>query len=137
MYAIVADIERYPEFLPWCTGLTVLKREEEGGVGLLTAEMAVAYHGLGERYVSRVRLDKNAGTVEAVHVEGPFKRLDTHWRFVPLQQGSEVRFAIDFAFRSALLSTVAGVAFGIVAARMAAAFIARADALYGSKLAQN
>jgi coenzyme Q-binding protein COQ10 len=137
MYAIVADIERYPEFLPWCTGLTVLKREEEGGARLLTAEMAVAYHGLGERYVSIVRLDKNAGTIEAVHVEGPFKRLETHWRFVPLEKGSEVRFAIDFAFRSALLSTVAGVAFGIVAARMAAAFIARADALYGSKLAQN
>jgi coenzyme Q-binding protein COQ10 len=136
MYAVVADVERYPEFLPWCAGLTVLKREEEGEVRLLTAEMAVSYHGLRERYVSCVRLDKNAGTIEAVHVEGPFKRLDTHWRFVPLEGGAEVRLAIDFAFRSGLLSAVAGVAFGMVAARMAAAFIARADALYGSKLAQ-
>ena len=104
---------------------------------VLTAEMAIAYHGLSERYVSRVRLDSGAGVIEAVHVKGPFKRLDTRWQFVPLAQGSEVRFVIDFAFRSALLSAVAGVAFGLVAARMAAAFIQRADALYGSKLAQN
>ena len=72
-----------------------------------------------------------------VHVKGPFKRLDTRWQFVPLRNGSEVHFAIDFAFRSAILSAVAGVAFGLVAARMADAFIHRADALYGSKLAQN
>jgi coenzyme Q-binding protein COQ10 len=136
MYAVVADVERYPEFLPWCEGLTVLKRGEEGQVHVLTTEMAVAYHGLRERYVSRVRLDEDAATIEAFHVKGPFERLDTRWRFVPLGKGSEVRFAIDFAFRSALLSAVAGVAFGMVASRMAAAFTARADALYGSKLAQ-
>jgi coenzyme Q-binding protein COQ10 len=137
MFAVVADVERYPEFLPWCAALTVLKRETEGDVEFLTAEMGIAYHGLSERYVSRVGLDRKAGTIEAVHVKGPFKRLDTRWQFVPLRNGSEVRFAIDFAFRSAILSAVAGVAFGLVAARMAAAFIHRADALYGSKLAQN
>jgi coenzyme Q-binding protein COQ10 len=81
-----------------------------------------------------VRSDAVARTIEAVHVEGPFKRLDTRWRFVPLENGCEVHFSIDFAFKSVILSTVAGVAFGMVAARMAQAFITRTEALYGSKL---
>jgi coenzyme Q-binding protein COQ10 len=136
MFAVVADVERYPEFLPWCGALTVLKREEEGAVRILTAEMAVAYHGLSERYVSRVRLDRCTRTIEAVHVEGPFKRLDTRWRFAPAGESSQVHFAIDFAFKSVVLSALAGVAFGLVARRMAEAFVKRADALYGSKLVE-
>ncbi len=70
--------------------------------------------------------------IEAKHVEGPFKRLDTRWRFVPLPQGCEVHFLTDFAFGNVLLSVVAGVAFGFVSARMAEAFIHRADDLYRS-----
>ena len=131
MYAVVADVERYPEFLPWCAELHVLKREKENGVEIVTAEMAVAYRGFSERYVSRVRLDSRARTIEAVHVEGPFRRLDTSWRFAQRGAGSEVRFAIDFAFRNPILSAVAGIAFGHVAARMTGAFVGRAAALYG------
>lgn len=136
MFAVVADVEHYPEFLPWCASLTVLDREGEDPPSILTAKMVVAYRGLSESYVSRVRLDATACTIEAAHVEGPFKRLDTRWRFVPLEHGSEVHFAIDFAFKSVVLSAVASVAFGMVAARMAEAFIKRADAIYGSKKEQ-
>jgi coenzyme Q-binding protein COQ10 len=132
MYSVVADMERYPEFLPWCSALKVLKREPEGGVDIALAEMSVQFQGLKERYVSRVRLDPRAGMIEAKHVEGPFKKLDTRWRFVPLAQGSEVHFLIDFAFGNVLLSAIAGVAFGFVSARMAEAFIHRADDLYRS-----
>ena len=132
MYAVVADIERYPEFLPWCSKLAVLTREKEGEAEIVTAEMGIAYGGLRERYVSRVRLDPRALAIEARHVEGPFKRLDTRWRFVPLEGGSEVHFLIDFAFRNPLLSAVANVAFGYVASRMAEAFVRRAQVLYGS-----
>src|SRR5438552_2535467 len=132
MYAVVADIERYPEFLPWCTKVVVRKREREGEVEFVTAEMAIAFQALHQRYVSRVRLDARALTIEARHVEGPFKRLDTRWRFVPIGTGSEVHFLIDFAFRSSLLSAVAGVAFGFVAAKMAEAFVQRAHRLYGA-----
>jgi len=130
MYSVVADMERYPEFLPWCSDLKVLKREREGATEIALAEMSVDYHGLKERYVSRVHLDLRAGMIEAKHVEGPFKRLDTRWRFVPLAQGCEVHFLTDFAFRSVLLSALAGVAFGFVCAQMAEAFIRRADDLY-------
>ena len=132
MYAVVADIERYPEFLPWCSKVVVRKRETEGHVELVTAEMRIAFHALHERYVSLVRLDRRALTIEARHVEGPFQRLDTRWRFVPLTSGSEVHFLIDFAFKSMLLSAVAGVAFGFVAAKMAEAFVQRAHRLYGA-----
>jgi coenzyme Q-binding protein COQ10 len=130
MYAVVAEMERYPEFLPWCESLRVLKRDKEDGAEIATAEMVVAYQGLHECYVSRVRLDRAARIVEARHIEGPFKRLDTRWRFVPLVEGSEVHFLIDFAFKNPLFSAVAGVAFGFVAARMAEAFVQRADSLY-------
>jgi coenzyme Q-binding protein COQ10 len=136
MYAVVADIERYPEFLPWCAALTVRTRAKDGAADILTAEMVVAYHGISERYVSRVRADPMERRIEATHIEGPFKTLDTRWRFVPLAKGCEIHFFIDFAFKSMLLSTVAGMAFGLVASRMAQAFIVRADALYGSERAQ-
>ena len=132
MYSVVADMERYPEFLPWCSDLKILKREHEGPIEIAIAEMAVDYHGLKERYTSRVRLDPRGGMIEAKHVKGPFKKLDTRWRFVPLAQGSEVHVLIDFAFANVLLSAVAGVAFGFVSARMAEAFIRRADDLYRS-----
>lgn len=132
MYSVVADMERYPEFLPWCSDLKILKRERDGSVDIALVQMAVDYHGLKERYTSRVRLDQRAGMIEAKHVEGPFKKLDTRWRFVPLPQGSEVHVLIDFAFANLLLSAVAGVAFGFVAARMAEAFIHRAADLYRS-----
>ncbi|MEA2823806.1 MAG: coenzyme Q-binding protein [Alphaproteobacteria bacterium] len=132
MYAVVADIERYPEFLPWCAQVTVRKREAERHVELITAAMRIAFHAFHERYVSLVRLDRRALTIDARHVEGPFQRLDTRWRFVPLGAKSEVHFLIDFAFKSMLLSAVAGVAFGFVAAKMAEAFVQRAHVLYGA-----
>jgi coenzyme Q-binding protein COQ10 len=80
-----------------------------------------------------VRLDPERRIIEARHVEGPFERLDTRWRFVPLPQGSEVHFLIDFAFKSLVLSAVASVAFGYVASRMAEAFVHRAGKLYRSE----
>jgi coenzyme Q-binding protein COQ10 len=132
MCAVVADIERYPEFLPWCAQVVIRKRETQGNVEFVTAEMGIAFHALHERYISLVRLDRSALTIEARHLEGPFQRLDTRWRFVPLATGSEVHFLIDFAFKSRWLSAVAGVAFGFVAAKMAEAFVRRAHGLYGA-----
>jgi coenzyme Q-binding protein COQ10 len=133
MYGVVADIERYPEFLPWCAQVVIRKRETAGNVEFVTAEMAIAFHALRERYVSLVRLDRGALTIEAGHVEGPFQRLDTRWRFVPLGIGrSEVHFLIHFAFKSMWLSAISGVAFGFVAARMAESFVQRAHRLYGA-----
>jgi len=136
MYAVVADMERYPEFLPWCADLKILKREKKNGVDCATAEMTVAYQGLREHYVSRVNLDPETRMIEARHIEGPFKKLDSRWRFVPLEQGSEIHFLIDFSFKNVLLSAVANVAFGYVVARMTEAFVKRAEVLHSKQLKQ-
>jgi coenzyme Q-binding protein COQ10 len=111
MFAVVADVERYPEFVPGCVGLRVRERERAGALEYIIAEMLVSYHGLRERYVSRVTLDRQARTIHARHVEGAFHHLDTRWRFTPDGQGCIVEFSIDFAFKNRLLSAVAGLAF--------------------------
>lgn len=131
MYAVVADVAHYPEFLPWCQKLVVKKREKDAAIEFITAEMFIAYPPLRERYISRVRLDPDRRSIEARHIEGPFQRLDTRWCFVPLPHGCEVHFLIDFAFKSIMLSAIANVAFGFVASRMAEAFVHRAEKLYG------
>jgi coenzyme Q-binding protein COQ10 len=130
MYAVVADVEHYPEFLPWCVDLRVRERAREGHVEVLIAEMTVSYHGVRERYVSRVRLDAGSGIIEAVHIEGPFERLINRWRFEKLAKGCRIHFSIDFAFRSWFLSALAGVAFERTVMRMTDAFVDRARALY-------
>lgn len=131
MFAVVADVEHYPEFLPWCLSLRVLTRGREGAADIVTAEMVVGYHGVRERYISRVRLDKAARTIEAVHIEGPFERLTNRWRFEPRENGCRIHFFIDFAFRNWLLSAVAGIAFERTVMRMADAFVERAKKIYG------
>ncbi|HZQ39593.1 MAG TPA: type II toxin-antitoxin system RatA family toxin [Rhizomicrobium sp.] len=125
MYSIVADVEQYPKFLPWVVALRVLSRRTDG----LTAEMAVGYGALRERYTSDVKLDPAARTVDVVQTKGPFKCLENHWRFTPGDGGCEVDFSILFELKSRLLHGVAGRAFEKVMLQMADAFAARAAAL--------
>lgn len=129
MFDIVADVEKYPHFLPWVVGLRVLSRESSGQSETICAEMAVGYGALRERYVSRVVLDRAARMIDVVQTEGPFLVLENHWRFVTEGNGCRVHFAIAFEFRSRLLNAVAGKAFGSVMLRMVGAFEARAHAL--------
>lgn len=130
MYAVVSDVEKYPEFLPWVVALRVLSRREGG----LTAEMAVGYGALRERYTSDVALDPAQHRIDVVQIHnekngGPFKTLENHWRFTPKGDGCEVEFSIQFEFKSRLLHGVAGRAFEKVVMKMADAFEARAAAL--------
>jgi coenzyme Q-binding protein COQ10 len=125
MYAVVSDVEKYPEFLPWVVALRVLSRHADG----MTAEMAVGYGGLRERYTSDVALDPAQHRIDVVQTKGPFKTLENHWRFTPKGEGCEVEFSIQFEFKSRLLHGVAGHAFEKVMLKMADAFEARAAAL--------
>ena len=126
MYRVVSDVERYPEFLPWVLGLRVKSRSES----LVIAEMMVGYKAFREKYTSRVALDPQERTVDVTQAEGPFRKLENHWRFVPVTaQSCEVHFAIDFEFRNRLLGAVAGAAFEKALLRMTEAFEARAAAL--------
>ncbi len=129
MYSVVADIEKYPEFLPWVVALRVLRREQVREHQVLFAEMAVGYGALRERYTSRVVLDPIDRRIDVTQTEGPFRQLENHWRFTPDGNGSRVDFTIAFEFKSRLLNAVAGTALEKVMFRMADAFEARAKAL--------
>ncbi len=133
MFDVVADVERYPEFLPLCEGLTVHERRTgERGVEL-TATMTVGYKAITERFKTHVTLDPTAGAIRVRHLDGPFTHLNNEWRFVPTGTGCDVHFAIDYAFRSAMLSLIVGAAFDKAVRSYTDAFETRARALYGSR----
>lgn len=129
MYQVVSGVEKYPQFLPWCLALRVLSRERVDERDVLRAEMLVGFGALRERYISRVILDAAARTVDVTHIEGPFKELDTHWRFTPEGENCRADFSIVFEFKNRLLGVVAGNAFAHVQMKMTDAFEARARAL--------
>jgi len=129
MFQVVADVEQYPKFLPWVAALRVLSREQVKNRDVLSAEMAVGYGALREKYISRVILDPAAHTIDVAQTSGPFKQLENHWRFTQLAPGCEVQFSLVYEFRNRVLNAVAGAAFGKVYVKMADAFEARAKAL--------
>jgi coenzyme Q-binding protein COQ10 len=124
MYAVVSDVEKYPQFLPWVVALRVLVRKPDG----MSAEMAVGYGGLRERYTSDIKLTPAIHRIDVTQTSGPFKVLENHWQFTPRGdgQGCEVTFSILFEFKSRLLHSVAGAKFEKVMLKMADAFEARA-----------
>jgi coenzyme Q-binding protein COQ10 len=129
MFSIVADVERYPEFVPWTVSLRVLKRDTQDGTEIITAETVVGFRALRERYKSRVVLNKAAGTVDVTQIDGVFRELENNWRFTPQADGCRVDFSIRFQFKSKMLDAVAGAAFATVVTRMTAAFETRARKL--------
>lgn len=130
MFAIVADVERYPEFVPWTVALRILKRQSEGDVEILIAQTVVGFQALRERYTSRVTLDRKQHTIDVTQTEGVFRQMETHWKFTPINETScRADFVIHFEFKSRLLRAVAGSAFGLVVTQMTKAFENRAAAL--------
>lgn len=128
IFDLVADVERYPEFLPWCRAGRVLER----GEGWMLAELVISFAHLTERYTSRVTLQR-PDAIDVVMVKGPFSCLENRWRFAPEGRGTRIDFFLDFAFRSKLLEKLIGGLFGKAAEKMVEAFKTRADQLYGKK----
>jgi coenzyme Q-binding protein COQ10 len=133
MFDVVAHVERYPEFLPLCEGLVVHERTATESGSVLTATMTVGYKAITERFKTHVTLDPEASTIRVRHLDGPFTHLTNEWRFVPKGAGCDVHFAIDYAFRSAMLSLIVGAAFNKAVRSYTDAFEARARTLYGSR----
>ncbi len=129
MYGIVADVERYPEFVPWCAGLRILGRDSANPDTIFFAETLVGFKAIRERYTSRVTLDPHARRIDVTQTEGPFRQLDNHWRFTPEGVGCRVEFSIAFEFRNRMLGLVANAALGHVMLRMTDAFELRARIL--------
>lgn len=129
IFALVRDVRAYPQFLPWCQGARVY--HEQGDV--FTADVLIGYKMIREKYTSRVHCTPSS-RIAVEYLNGPFQHLRNTWDFMPLDCGHcEVRFFIDFEFRSALLRRVASALFHEVVRRMVSAFEARAHALYGSR----
>jgi coenzyme Q-binding protein COQ10 len=132
MFALVADVERYPEFVPLCEALRVRGRAHEDGCEIITATMTVAYKVLRESFTSRIVLDGARREIRVSYIDGPFKHLENVWSFRPLDEGScEVGFRIVYEFRSRILQTLMGAAFDRAFRKFADAFEARADQIHG------
>ena len=137
MFKLVADVERYPEFVPLCSSLKVRRRiEEPEGVEILIADMAVSYKVVHERFVSRVTLDRPSLQILVEYLEGPFSHLENRWTFHPKgERTCEIEFFISYEFKSRTLGMLMGSMFDVAFRRFAAAFERRADLVYARKIA--
>lgn len=132
MFDLVADVERYPEFVPMCESLHVRKRSGEAdGVEIIIADMTVAYKVIRETFSSRVTIDRQRLAILVEYLDGPFSHLENRWRFRPeSERGSEVDFFIAYEFKSKMLGMVMGALFESAFRRFAEAFEKRADQVY-------
>jgi len=128
LFDLVADVERYPEFLPWCVGARIRERTEK----LLVADLLIGFRMVRERFTSRVVLSPY-DRIDVAYSEGPFRYLTNHWVFQPQPDGGcVIDFFVDFEFRSRLLQKVIEMLFNEAVKRMVSAFEARARQLYGA-----
>jgi coenzyme Q-binding protein COQ10 len=135
MYDLVADVARYPEFIPWTIATRVHGTETVGDHAVMHADMVVGFKMFREKFLSRVTLWEAAMKIDTEYVDGPFKHLISNWEFVDVPGGCEVRFKVDFEFRNRLLRGAAGMFFMDAMQRIVRAFEARAHVLYGKGVA--
>ena len=131
MYALVADIESYPKFLPWCAAARIRSRRPEGAKEIVEADLVVSFKVFRERFGSRVTLDESAHHIRTEYIDGPFRYLESDWYFTPAESGCEVAFSVDFEFRNMVLQTAIGLVFNDAMQRIVRAFERRAKELYG------
>ncbi len=132
MFDLVADVERYPEFLPLCDALRVIRRQEgPDGTEVLVAEMGVGYKAISERFTTRVTLDRANHRIVAEYIDGPFRHLENRWAFREAPNGGcEVDFYITYEFKSFALGLLMGKMFDRAFRKFTDAFESRADRLY-------
>lgn len=135
MFDLVASIETYPDFLPWCTGARIRKREagetpEGRPCEYVTADLSIRFKVFRETFVSRVMLDPDEQVILIEYLDGPFKHLENRWQFHEEEDGVLVDFYIDFEFRSRALQVLIGTLFGHAVERLMGAFEERAAEIY-------
>lgn len=133
MFALIADVGRYPEFLPWCAAARIRRRTPlpEGAGEVMEADLVVSFKVYRETFGSRVTLRPEARTIDVEYLQGPFRHMQNHWRFLPESDGCTIDFFVDFEFRSAILQKLIGLVFHEAMLRIVRAFEARAADLYG------
>ena len=141
MFALVADVERYPEFVPLCRALRVKRRTQAAeGVEVLLADMEVGYRAIREKFTSRVTLNRPRQEILVEYVDGPFSHMNNVWSFFDEptadddpRPASRVEFFISYQFRSRVLGALMGSMFEAAFRKFASAFEAQADAVYATK----
>ncbi|VBB68635.1 Putative oligoketide cyclase/lipid transport protein, similarity with yeast ubiquinone-binding protein YOL008W [invertebrate metagenome] len=127
MFDMVADIEKYPEFLPWCTAARIRRREKN----IIIADLMIGFKMVREKFTSRVELNRPHG-INVAYAEGPFRHMDNHWVFQRMDDGGVlIDFYVDFEFHSKMLQKIVGTLFNEAVKLMVSAFQKRAAMLYG------
>jgi len=136
MFDLVADVEHYPEFVPLCQSLKILRRtQDQEGMEILVADMTVAYKLVRVTFTSRVTLDQPKLQILVEYLSGPFSHLQNRWVFQPVDEKTcDVEFFIAYEFRSRVLAALMGAMFDTAFRRFADAFEKRADEVYGKPM---
>jgi coenzyme Q-binding protein COQ10 len=134
MYALVANVEDYPQFLPLCEALAIKRREQHGDRQVLIATMQVGYKLIRESFTTKVALDPADRVIFVEYLDGPFSHLENRWQFIPRSDGgSDIDFYIAYSFRSRMFERLVGGLFDKAVQKYTTAFEARADEVYGAK----
>ena len=131
MYELVADVAKYPDFLPWCAAARIRSRDKSADREVMLADLVISFKVFRERFGSRVTLFEDDMKIDTEYLDGPFKYLKSTWNFREASEGCEVDFYVDFEFKSKILQGVIGVVFNEAMQRVVRAFEARAEELYG------
>ena len=134
MFDLVADIEKYPEFVPLCQNLTVRSERSKLDRVIRVADMTAGYKAIRETFTCQVILHEATNTIHASYIDGPFKYLENKWEFVETGAGTcEVHFTLDYEFKSRALAMLMGTMFDRAFAHFTQAFEERADEIYGQR----
>ncbi len=133
MYDLVADVAKYPEFLPWTAAARVRTRQPIAGGEVLTADLVISFKVFREKFGSRVTLLPDEGRILTEYIDGPFKHLKSVWQFRPAPGGCEVDFSVDFEFKNPILAGIIGLVFNEAMQRVVRAFETRAARLYAPR----
>lgn len=131
MYDLVADVANYPKFLPWTAAARIRSTENEGDHQVMLADLVVSFKVFREKFGSRVTLWPESKQIDTAYIDGPFKYLESTWRFKDVDGGCEVAFDVDFEFRNRLLQGAAGIFFNEAMQRIVRSFERRAADLHG------
>ncbi|MFT6331762.1 MAG: coenzyme Q-binding protein COQ10 [Lentimonas sp.] len=132
MFDLVMDIEEYPQFLPWCLASRIKEKHNKNH---LEAGLVINFKGFSQKYSSDVRSSKTIDgefLISVVAIDGPFKNLVNSWELKDVENGCEIKFFIDFEFKSIILGKMMGILFEKATSKMIDAFEARASKIYNS-----
>ena len=137
MFELISDIERYPEFLPWCAAARIRNSQTEGETEIVDGDLIISFKVFRERFGSRVTMNPSQGKIDVSYLDGPFKRMVNSWTFQQASENQcELSFFVDFEFKSRTLQALIGVVFEQAMHQVVRAFETRAAALYGPKAAE-